>query len=75
MNKLNNILANVFQIKVDQITDDISMGDIEGWDSLTHMKLIVSLEEVYDLEFSAEQIMAMKNIREIKEIICEKSSI
>jgi acyl carrier protein len=75
MNKLNKIIANVFQMNADEIADDISMEDIDRWDSLTHMKLVVSLEEKYNLEFSAEQIIAMKNIRTIKKIISEKAAV
>lgn len=74
MDNLKEILASVFQMKAADITDDITMTDVERWDSLTHMKLIVALEETYGIEIGAEQIMTMKSVQVIKQIVFEKAA-
>jgi acyl carrier protein len=74
MEDFMGILSGVFQMDVNKIKDETTMEDVDRWDSLTHMKLIVSLEQAYNIEFSAEQIMAMKSIGAIKAILGEKAA-
>lgn len=74
MDKIEKVLAGVFQMRVENIVDDLSMDVVEKWDSLTHMKLIVALEETYNIELTAEQIMAMTNVKTIKAIIYRKAA-
>jgi acyl carrier protein len=74
MEDFMGILSGVFQMDVNKIKDETTMEDVDRWDSLTHMKLIVSLEQAYNIEFSAEQIMAMKSIGAIKAILAEKAA-
>jgi acyl carrier protein len=74
MQNLVEVLAGVFQMDPNQITDATTMEDVERWDSLTHMKLIVTIEQAYRIQLSAEQIMAMKNVKAIKEIVLEKAA-
>jgi acyl carrier protein len=74
MQNLVEVLAGVFQMDPNQITEATTMEDVERWDSLTHMKLIVTIEQAYRIQLSAEQIMAMKNVKAIKEIVLEKAA-
>jgi acyl carrier protein len=74
MDKLKEILAGVFQMSAENIVDDLAMDRVDKWDSLTHMKLIVALEETYKIELTAEQIMSMTNVKTIKKIIYRKAA-
>ena len=69
MKDINQIIAEVFQIKENEITDELKMENIDGWDSLTHMELIATLEDEYGIEFSSDEIMEMISIKKIKEIL------
>ena len=59
MEKIKKIISETFQIKESSITSQTNMQDIDSWDSLTHMELIVSLEDEFSIEFTADEIMAM----------------
>ena len=74
MDKLNRILSEVFRIKEDELTDELSMQNVENWDSLKHMDLITSIENSFDLEFSMDEILIMKDIKTIKKILKKKIS-
>jgi acyl carrier protein len=74
MQKINQILIKVLNLKSDQITDDLSIENVESWDSLTHMDLITSLEEEYGFELSMDEIIQMTNLLSIRRIIQEKIS-
>jgi acyl carrier protein len=72
MEKLNKILCEVFRLKEDKLNDTLTMEDIEKWDSLTHMDLITSLEEGLEIQLTMDDIMSMKDIKTIKNIVQEK---
>ena len=72
MEKLNKILCEVFRLKEDELNDTLTMEDIEKWDSLTHMDLITSLEEGLEIQLTMDDIMSMKDIKTIKNIVQQK---
>lgn len=69
MQKLDDILCQVFRMDANQLQDDLTMEDISGWDSLTHMDLITSLEEHFSIQLSMDDIMSMTDISTIRTIM------
>ncbi len=65
MEKIKKIISETFQIKESSITSQTNMQDIDSWDSLTHMELIVSLEDEFSIEFTADEIMAMTDVEKV----------
>lgn len=72
MNKVESLLAEILQIPVTRITDNLTMRDVEAWDSLKHMELIMLLEETFGIELTFDEIVAMQNVREIKRVLMER---
>lgn len=73
--KVKSLLAEVLQVPAAKITDDLAMKDVEAWDSLKHMELIVSLEEVFGLQLTFDEIVAMQSVIEIKRILRKRSAL
>ena len=71
--KVEGVLAEVLQLPSSQITDDLTMKDVEAWDSLKHMELIVALETALEVQLTFEEIVAMQSVREIKRVLAERS--
>jgi acyl carrier protein len=69
---LNQIFINVLKDKSIKLTYEKTAGDIEDWDSLNHIKLIVAIENHFNIEFSAEEIREINSIGKICEIVSEK---
>jgi len=65
-------MADLFGIKNEDITDSLTMANTDGWDSLKHMELIVSIERTFGIELSFEEIVAMQTLKDIKKILKEK---
>lgn len=67
-------LATVFKrvFRVDEIGPESSPETILGWDSLAHLALVSELEREFDVEFSADDVIAMVNVRIIGEILAER---
>ena len=54
------------------LTEEIASNDIEEWDSLTHIMLIVDLEKKFKIKFSSNEILVWKNIGEMIDSIISK---
>ena len=70
--EFKEIIAKVFNIKAEEVNEDLSKDDIGSWDSLKQMDMIFSLEEKYSLQFEIEEIASMNSIKEIMRILSKK---
>ncbi len=69
---LKKIMNDIFQIPENDITDTTSVDNTESWDSLKHMELIASLEEEFEIIFTADEIVSMNDFLKIKQFVREK---
>lgn len=69
--KIQQIMADVFNISVDEITEESSQDTIEAWDSLKHLDLVVALEEEFDISIPVEEIGAMVSFKLVSFIVKE----
>jgi acyl carrier protein len=68
--RLRKIMASVFNIDKNDISDFSSMDNIARWDSLKHMELILAIEEDFDLpKLSADEIVKMTSVANIKAVL------
>lgn len=73
--KIEGLLAEVLQVPPTTITDELTMKDLDAWDSLKHMELVVSLEQNFDVQLSFDDIVAMQSVGAIKRVLRERSSL
>ncbi len=52
--RIKNVMGAVFEIDPKMITDTASPGDVEKWDSLRHMNLVLALEDEFKVRFPDE---------------------
>ncbi len=71
--KIKDAMKSVFEISVDEIDEDGSIDNIDLWDSMGHIKLILCLEEDFGMQFNTNEVMEMTNYKKIKEIIQDKN--
>jgi acyl carrier protein len=71
-NKVAEILSQVLKVPAAKLTDDLAMKDVEAWDSLKHMEIIVAFEEAYQIEFNFDEIVAMQTVASIKHVLGQK---
>ncbi len=73
--RLNMIFRNNFD------DDDIILGeatssvDIEDWDSLEQINLVVAIQEDFNIKFNIDEVNAMKNVGEMVDFILEKTGV
>lgn len=70
--KLQEIFRDVFDDEEIVLTEEMTSEDIEDWDSLSHITLIIEIEKSFDIEFSTEDVMGAKNVGEFIKVIESK---
>jgi acyl carrier protein len=70
--RIQGIAADLFEIPHEQVTPLSSPENIENWDSVQHLNLILALEQEFGILFSTEEIDEMKNLGAIKSLLERK---
>ena len=71
--KLRGILRQMFNQPQLEIRDDLTAADVEGWDSLTHVDLIVAVEEEFGIKLTTANVRRLNNVGEFITIIGMKA--
>ena len=74
MEKLQEIFRDIFDDEDLVICDTTSAKDIEDWDSLTQINLIVAIEEEFKIKFKLEEVAKLNNVGEMLQLINQKVS-
>lgn len=70
--KLQGLLADVFGVRESEIAAETVKEDVESWDSLKQMDLVMSLERAYDLTLDIQDIVAMTSVAAIAQVLRNK---
>jgi acyl carrier protein len=71
--KLNEVFQDVFDDETIIVNDGTTAADIEDWDSLQNIHLIVALEKSFGIKFKMGEVTGMKNVGSMVDIILERS--
>ena len=71
--QLNPIFKDVLDNDDIVVTYQTTASDIEEWDSLTHIQLVVAIEKHFKIRFQSNEINSFKNVGEMCEAINRKT--
>jgi acyl carrier protein len=72
--KLSEIFADTFGAPGLQVRDDMTADDVEGWDSLSHIDLIVAVEEAFQIRLTTADVRNLNTVGDLVNVICRKAS-
>jgi len=72
--RLNAIFCTVFDDEDIVIAPETTANDIDGWDSLSHVNLIVAVEAGFAIRFSHKEVLSFKNVGDLLACIDTKVS-
>ena len=72
--RLQEIFREVFDNQNITITENTSHEEIEDWDSFNHVKLILSLEEAFDIKFDVEEVVELDKVSDIINAVKNKKA-
>jgi len=67
--KLNEVFREVFDDESIEVVDNTTAEDIEDWDSLEHINLIVAIENKFGIKFKMNEVTGLKNVGEMVDVI------
>ena len=67
--RLNTVFQNVFDDPTIQIQDAMTAADIEDWDSVAHITLILSVEEAFGVRLNAAEIGKLSDVGGMVELL------
>lgn len=70
--QLQDIFLKILKVVPDETFDTLSIVDVPMWDSLSHMSLIGAIEDVFCIELSMEEIVEMRDVPTILEVLARR---
>lgn len=67
--RLADIFADVFDDDSIKVAPQLSAKDVDGWDSLTHIRLILTIEKAFKTRFSTAEIGSLENVGDLVSLI------
>jgi acyl carrier protein len=74
LSQVNTIFRNVLENDKLAIKDETTGDDVEEWDSLTHLQLVVAIEKHFNVRFTSSEIINFSNVGEMCDGILSKLS-
>ena len=71
---LTPIFCDVFDDDELVISEVTTAQDVEGWDSLANIRIMVSIEKAFGVRFTAAEISNLKNIGALAELVLKKQA-
>ena len=71
--ELNEVFQDVFDDESITVSDATTADDIEDWDSLEHINLVVAVEKQFGIKFTMGEVNGMKNVGAMVDIIVERA--
>ncbi|MBR4470673.1 MAG: acyl carrier protein [Erysipelotrichaceae bacterium] len=72
MKTLNEIFCNVFDDDSIVLADETNSSDIDDWDSLEQINLIVNIENEFEMMFDMAEVSDLANVGEMADLIMRK---
>jgi len=72
LKEITTIFADILDDEELVLTPSTVATDVEGWDSLSHVLLVVAVEKHFKIRFSSKEIQSWKNIGELIESVAVK---
>jgi acyl carrier protein len=70
--RMGDIFHDVFDDDSIQVSPGLSAKDVDGWDSLTHIRLILTIQKAFKVKFSTSEIGKLANVGDLVELIKDR---
>ena len=73
MAELEPIFSDILDLPNLKLRPDSNASNVEGWDSLAHVNLVVAIEKKFKIKFALGELQDLKNVGEMVELIEKKT--
>ena len=72
--RLTSIFRDLFDDEELQLSPTLTAKDVPEWDSLNHVRLILTIEREFKIKFAASEVTSMKNVGDLTKLILAKAA-
>jgi len=73
--RLTKVFHDVFDDDDIALAPQLTADDVDGWDSLTHIRLVLSVQKEFGVTFSSGEVTQLKNVGDLAELIAKKLDV
>ena len=73
--QIQAVVAEALQLPANQITPEMTFGDLPEWDSMGHMEVMMALELNYNIEINADTIAALTSVPAIQSYLTDNGHV
>jgi acyl carrier protein len=74
MTRLNGVFCDVFDDESIKIFDAMTANDLDEWDSLSHITLVLAVEREFHVKLKAAEVGGLENVGEMIKLLMERAS-
>jgi acyl carrier protein len=75
LERTNDIFRDVFDDESIKVSKTTTANDVEDWDSLMHINLVLAIESGFGMKFTMGEVTGMKNVGEMVDILLARATI
>jgi acyl carrier protein len=68
LDRLTGVFSQVFDDEL-EIARETTAKDVEGWDSLMHVTLLINVEKVFGVRFSSSEVASLRKVGDLADLI------
>ena len=72
LSRLNEVFQDVFDDDDISITRETTASDVEGWDSLMHVTLLINIEKAFGVKFTSSEVARLKSVGDLLDLVDAK---
>ena len=73
--KLNEVFRDVFDDESIELNEHSTVSDLEDWDSLEFVNVLVAVMQTFNIKFSIEELKDLENIGALADLIVRRTSL
>lgn len=71
--RLKNVILRELDLEDFPIEDSTTANMVPGWDSLSHVRIIIAVEAEFGVRFKTLEVIRMRNVGELQELLTKKT--
>lgn len=72
LERVESILRDVFDLPQLEVSSDLTAQDVEEWDSIAHIRVVVAIEQEFKIKFALGELQSLQNVGDMLRLIEKK---